>query len=95
MTLQQFLFNNERVDLNVESTIKAHIRQYVQNIDVLASKDLRDITHDEIRDIYMAILFDSYPQRAFFVDEALDLFVKDAKRLKVGKDDINHIISDV
>ena len=54
MTLQQFLFNNGRVDLNVETTIKAHIRQYVQNIDVLASKDLRDITHDEIRNTYMA-----------------------------------------
>ena len=92
MTLQEFLLKNGRVDLNIESTIKAHIRQHVQNIDVLASKEMRDMAYKDIRDIYMAILLDNYPQRAFWVDDALNLFVEDAHRIGLSDNEIKHIV---
>ena len=92
MTLQQFLSKNGRADLNAHSTITAHIRQHVQNIDVLASKEIQDVAYDDIRDIYMAILLDNYPQRAFWVDDALNLFIEDAHRIGFSDNEIKHIV---
>lgn len=93
MTLQEFLLKNGRVDLNVESTLKAHIRQHVQDIDVLASKEMQDIAYEVIRDVYMAILLDHYPQRAFWVDDALNLFLEDAHRIGLSGNEIKHIVT--
>lgn len=94
MTLRDFLCMSGHTDLYHNTTVTAHIRQHVQNIDVLASKELRNISYDEICNIYMAILFEMYPQRAFWRGDALKFFIKDARKFGVSEDDINHILLD-
>ena len=46
MTLREFLLKSYGVDLLAQgNSIVAHIRQHVQNIDMLASKEVKDLNY--------------------------------------------------
>lgn len=71
----------------------AHIRQYVQNIDVLAPKELQEISCDDICDIYMAILFETHSYGAYWIIEAWNEFMKDADQQKISDEITDRILN--
>lgn len=91
MTLNEFLIKNNRADLNVNDSMTNHIRMYVQNIDTLAQRALKDIPREDIRDIYAAILHEYHPHTPFFLDKAWKMFERDALKSGVTEEDIHYI----
>lgn len=92
MTLREFLLKSYGVDLLAQgNSIVAHIRQHVQNIDMLASKEVKDLNYEDLRDIFVAIILDNPSKYAVFYNEAWNSFKKEALRLNFTESEIESI----
>ena len=92
MTLREFLLKSQGIDLLASNNSRvAHIREHVQNIDVLALQDVRDMYYEDIRDIFIAIMLDSTRTYAVTHADAWKKFMAEAKRLKFTQSEIDTI----
>lgn len=93
MTLKEFLTDcGYTINLdNLDSEITAKIRMRVQNIDVLANRDIITIKEQDIVDIFMAVLL--YKHRGGGVPRNLAWaeFENEATKMGVPKETINII----
>lgn len=87
MTLKDFLLNGSYgIDLNNHAcTATQKIRENVKDIDELINKDISDICEDDIREIFIAILWSTQDKRnqAVWGDEALNKFEKEKQLLAI------------
>jgi len=92
MTLREFLLKSQEIDLLAPYDSRvAHIREYVQNIDVLALQDIRDMYYEDIRDIFIAIMLDSTRRYAVSHRDAWEKFTNEATQLGFTQCEIDTI----
>lgn len=93
MTLREFLEQSTyTVNLdNYESSITKKVRQHVQNIDVLADRDIIVIKEKDIVDIYVAILLYKTRGAAVLRSSAWDEFINEAKQMNIPDETTNTI----
>jgi len=93
MTLREFLEQSTyTINLdNYESAITQKIRQYVQNIDVLADRDIIVIKEKDIVDIFVAILLYKSRGEAVVRSSAWDEFIHEAKQMNIPEETTNTI----
>ncbi len=92
MTLWEFLLKSQEIDLLAPNDSRvAHIREHVQNIDVLALQDIRDMYYEDIRDIFIAIMLDSTRIYAVTHGDAWKKFANEATRLEFTQSEIDTI----
>lgn len=88
MTLREFLGQSTfTVNLdNYESAITQKIRHHVQNIDVLADKDIIVIKEKDIVDIFVAILLYKTRGAAVLRSSAWEEFVHEANQMNIPEE---------
>ncbi len=88
MTLREFLAQSTfTVNLdNYESAITQKIRRHVQNIDVLADKDIIVIKKKDIVDIFVAILLYKTRGAAVLRSSAWEEFVHEANQMNIPEE---------